>query len=240
MIIYPAIDLKDGKCVRLHKGDMDSQTIYNDDPAAQARSFATDGFSWIHIVDLNGAIKGRPINEEAVKSIIDSVDLPVQLGGGIRSLQQIETWLEAGINRVILGTIAIKNPELVKQACHLFPGQIVLGFDAYDQNIAVEGWVEKSGHNLLDHVKSFEDSGASAIIYTDINRDGTGQGLNMPNTIALAQHVSIPVIASGGVGSIQDLEAVRSAKHYGVEGVIIGKALYDGRIQSQDALKIAA
>lgn len=240
MIIYPAIDLKDGKCVRLYKGDMESDTIYNYNPAAQAQEWAQAGFSWIHVVDLNGAIEGHPVNQEAVRAILDAVDLPLQLGGGIRSLKQIEAWLNTGVSRVILGTVAVKNPDLMKQACETFPGQIVLGLDAYGEDVATEGWVEKSGQNMLDLVKEYEDYGLTAIIYTDINRDGTGEGLNMDNTIKLAQSVSIPVIASGGVGSLQDVQAVRDAEKDGVSGMIIGKALYDGRVTPEDALKVAA
>ena len=240
MIIYPAIDLKDGNCVRLHKGDMDSETIYNSDPAAQALEWAQAGFSWIHIVDLNGAVEGKPINEAAVRSIIDSVDLPLQLGGGIRSLKQIEGWLNAGVSRVILGTVAVKDPELMKRACTLFPDQIVLGLDAYGMNVATEGWVEKSGQNMLEMIEQYQDCGMAGIIYTDINRDGTGEGLNMDNTIKLAQHVDVPVIASGGVGSLDDLKAVKAAVVQGVTGVIVGKALYDGRVAPNDALTIAA
>ncbi len=238
MIIYPAIDLKDGKCVRLYKGDMDSDTIYNYNPAAQAQEWAEAGFSWIHIVDLNGAIEGKPVNAEAVEDILESVDLPLQLGGGIRSLEQIEHWLEAGVSRVILGTVAVKNPDLVRKACELFPGQIVLGLDAYGDEVATEGWVEKSGNNILDMVREYEDCGLAAIIYTDINRDGTGEGLNMENTIKLAQAVTMPVIASGGTASLDDVQAVREAQKHGVEGVIIGKAFYDGRITPEDALKV--
>jgi len=240
MIIYPAIDLKGGNCVRLHKGVMESETIYNDNPASQAVDFARAGFSWIHIVDLNGAIEGKPVNEDAVRSILDAVDLPLQLGGGIRSLEQIENWLNAGVSRVILGTVAVKDPDLMRKACEYFPGQIVLGLDAYGEDIATEGWVEKSGQSMMDLVQEYADSGLAAIIYTDINRDGTGEGLNMDNTIKLAKSVTIPVIASGGVGSIDDVRAVRAAVKDNVSGMIIGKALYDGRISPEDALKAAA
>ncbi len=240
MIIYPAIDLKDGNCVRLHKGVMESETVYNDNPAAQAQEWAKAGFSWIHIVDLNGAIEGKPVNEAAVRSILDSVDLPLQLGGGIRSLEQIEAWLNTGVSRVILGTVAVKNPDLMRKACELFPGQIVLGLDAYGEDVATEGWVEKSGQSMMDLVRDYEECGLAAIIYTDINRDGTGEGLNMANTIKLAKSVKIPVIASGGVGSLADVQAVREAQKDGVSGMIIGKALYDGRINPLDALKAAA
>lgn len=219
---------------------MESETIYNDSPADQAVQWAQAGFSWIHIVDLNGAIEGKPVNEDAVRSILDSVDLPLQLGGGIRTLEQIENWLHAGVSRVILGTVAVKDPDLMRKACELFPGQIVLGLDAYGENIATEGWVEKSGQNMLELVQDFTDCGLSAIIYTDINRDGTGEGLNMDNTIKLAKSVTIPVIASGGVGSIQDVTNVKEASKDNVSGMIIGKALYDGRISAEDALKAAA
>ncbi len=240
MIIYPAIDLKDGNCVRLHKGVMDSETIYNESPASQAIDFAKAGFSWIHIVDLNGAIEGKPVNEAAVKEILNTVDLPLQLGGGIRTLQQIENWLQAGVSRVILGTVAVKDPELMIEACTLFPDQIVLGLDAYGTDVATEGWVEKSGQTMLDLITQYQDCGLNHIIYTDINRDGTGEGLNMENTIQLAQNTTVPVIASGGVGSLADVEAVKAAEKQGVAGMIIGKALYDGRIDPLDALKIAA
>ncbi len=240
MIIYPAIDLKDGQCVRLHKGDMSKDTVYNDSPSAQAMEWAQSGFSWIHIVDLNGAIEGKPVNKEAVEAIIDTVDLPVQLGGGIRSLKQIEAWLDAGVSRVILGTVAVKDPYLMRQACERFPGQIVLGLDAYGQDVATEGWVETSGKNMLDMVAEYEECGMEAIIYTDINRDGTGEGLNMENTIRLAQAVNVPVIASGGVGSIKDIQAVRDANEHGVEGVQVGKALYDGRLTPEQVLKTIA
>lgn len=239
MIIYPAIDLKGGKCVRLYKGDMNKDTVYNDDPGAQALDWARGGFSWIHVVDLDGAVGGAPANQDAVKSIIDSVDIPVQLGGGIRSLKQIETWLGEGVSRVILGTIAVRDPELVKKACYEFPDQIVVGIDARNGNVAVEGWVEESNMKATELAKMFEDAGVATIIYTDIDRDGTGKGLNMISTIQLAQSTSIPVIASGGVGSINDLKLVRDAAEYGVNGVVVGKALYDGRITPADAIKFS-
>ena len=239
MIIYPAIDLKNGQCVRLVKGDMNQDTVYNDDPAAQALEWARAGFSWIHVVDLDGAFKGAPVNKTAVKSIIGATDLPIQLGGGIRDLKQIESWLHEGVSRVILGTIAVRDPELVKKACYEFPGQIVVGIDARNGKVAVEGWAEESDMLAVDLAAKFEDCGVSAIIYTDIDRDGTGQGVNVISTISLAQSISIPVIASGGVGSLKDLELVRDASEYGVEGVIVGKALYDGRVAPDDALKVA-
>lgn len=240
MIIYPAIDLKDGKCVRLNRGNMDAATIYNDDPAAQAHEWARVGFSWLHVVDLNGAVDGKPVNVEAVRNILSASDLPVQLGGGIRSLKQIEDWLSEGINRIILGTVAVKNPDLVREACFLFPDQIVVGIDARGNRVAVEGWVEESDMEVKDLASMFVDAGVASIIYTDIDRDGTGKGLNMESTIALAQTTTIPVIASGGVASLADVRAVRDATKHGVSGMIIGTALYDGCINPVDALREAS
>ncbi len=240
MIIYPAIDLKNGQCVRLYKGDMSKDTVYNNDPAAQALEWARAGFSWLHVVDLDGAFSGKSENQEAVRSIIDASDIPVQLGGGIRSIKQIEYWLNEGVSRVILGTIAVRDPELVKRACYEFPEQIVVGIDARNGKVAVEGWAQESNIQASELAKKFEDVGVSAIIYTDIDRDGTGAGVNIVSTIALAQNISIPVIASGGVGSLEDLELVRDAREYGVCGVIVGKALYDGRITPQDAIKVTS
>lgn len=240
MIIYPAIDLKGGQCVRLYKGDMNQDTVYNDNPGAQGLDWARAGFSWIHVVDLDGAVGGAPVNHEAVQNIIEAVDIPVQLGGGIRTMADIERWINEGVNRVILGTVAVRDPELVKKACYEFPGQIAVGIDARAGKVAVEGWVEESDIEATALAHMFEDVGVSAIIYTDIDRDGTGQGVNIVSTIALAQSTSIPVIASGGVGSVKDLELVRDAGQYGVEGVVVGKALYDGRISPQEALKVAA
>lgn len=239
MNLYPAIDLKDGNCVRLFKGDMSKDTVYNDSPAAQAHEWARSGFSWLHIVDLDGAVSGKPKNQEAVKSIIESVDIPIQLGGGIRSYDQIEHWLSEGISRVILGTAAVRDPELVKKACLDFPGQIAVGIDALNGEVMVEGWVDGSNIQAKELAKHFEDAGVCSIIYTDIDRDGTGKGLNMISTISLAQSVSIPIIASGGVHSLEDLELVREAKQYGVEGVIIGRALYEKTITPEKALEIA-
>jgi phosphoribosylformimino-5-aminoimidazole carboxamide ribotide isomerase len=239
MIIYPAIDLKNGQCVRLHKGDMDAVTVFNDNPAAQAAEWARSGFSWLHVVDLNGAVDGKPVNVEAVRAIIGGADLPVQLGGGIRSLKQIEDWLGEGVSRVILGTVAVKNPALVREACSLFPGQIVVGIDARGTRVAVEGWVEESDMEVNELAAHFEDAGVAAIIYTDIDRDGTGHGLNMASTIALAQSTSIPVIASGGVASLADVRAVRAAEPHGVTGMIIGTALYNGAIDPIRALQEA-
>ncbi len=238
MIIYPAIDLKNGQCVRLVKGDMNQDTIYNDNPAEQALTWARSGFPWIHVVDLDGAVSGAPANQDAVKSIIAAADVPIQLGGGIRTIEQIANWLDEGISRIILGTIAVRDPDLVKRACYEFPGQIAVGIDARNGMVAVEGWVEESDLQATELAKIFEDVGVSAIIYTDIDRDGTGEGVNVVSTISLAQSTSIPVIASGGVGSLKDLELVRDASEYGVQGVVVGKALYDGRITPEDALKV--
>lgn len=241
MIIYPAIDLKNGQCVRLYKGDMAQDTVYNDNPAAQAIEWARAGFPWIHVVDLDGAVSGgMPTNHSAVRAIIAAVDVPVQLGGGIRNMSMIEQWLSEGVSRVILGTAAVREPELVKKACYEFPGQIAVGIDARNGKVAVEGWVEESDIEATELAKMFEDVGVSTIIYTDIDRDGTGAGVNIISTISLAQATAIPVIASGGVGSLDDLKLVREAHEYGVEGVIVGKALYNKSITPEDALKIAA
>jgi phosphoribosylformimino-5-aminoimidazole carboxamide ribotide isomerase len=239
MIIYPAIDLKDGKCVRLYKGDMDKATVYNEDPVTQAIEWSQAGFSWLHVVDLNGAIQGKPVNGAAVEAILNSVSIPVQLGGGIRDLKQIDHWIQAGVSRVILGTAAVKNPQLVVDACDHFPGQIALSIDAKGMYVATEGWVESSGLSAINLIQEFSDLDLAAIIYTDIDRDGTGEGLNMANTIKIAQSTRIPVIASGGVGSIDDVFAVREAQFKGVTGMIIGKALYDGRIDPREALAAA-
>lgn len=240
MILYPAIDLKEGKCVRLVKGDMTRDTVYNDNPSAQAHEWARAGFSWLHVVDLDGAVHGAPENHHAVREMIKAVDIPVQLGGGIRNYEQIKHWLDEGVSRVILGTAAVRDPDLVKKACHDFPGQIVVGIDALDGEVMVDGWVDGSNIQATELAAHFEDAGVSAIIYTDIDRDGTGKGLNMISTIALAQSTSIPVIASGGVNSLKDLELVRDAHEYGVEGVIIGRALYEQNFTPEDALAVAS
>ena len=240
MILFPAIDLKDGQCVRLFKGDMDKATIYNTDPAAQAKAFETAGFKWLHLVDLNGAIEGKPVNDAAVSNILKSVSIPVQLGGGIRDLATIGTWLKKGINRVILGTVALKNPALVKDACKQFPGRIVVGIDARDGLVAVEGWAKTSEVRALDLALKFEDCGVSAIVYTDIDRDGTSVGLNVESTVDLAYALTTPVIASGGVSAITDLEELKREAGAGIEGVICGRALYDGRIDVKAALKLTA
>ena len=230
MIIYPAIDLKDGKCVRLYKGDMNQATIFNDSPANQAKSFEDQGFKFIHVVDLDGAIAGSSANEKSVKSILKTVNIPVQLGGGIRNIDTIEKWLDLGINRVIIGTAALKNPELVKSAAKKFPGKIIVGIDAKNGAVAVEGWVSESDITVIDLAKKFEDAGVTAIIYTDINRDGTLTGIDLEGTKKLAESINIPVIASGGVASIEDIIRLKTIEKYGVEGVIIGKALYENKI----------
>lgn len=240
MIIYPAIDLKNGQCVRLYKGDMSRDTVYNDDPAAQAHAWAKAGFSWLHIVDLDGAISGMPENHHAVRQILKTIDVPVQLGGGIRTHAHIAHWIEEGVSRVILGTAAVRDPELVKQACRDFPGQIAVGIDALDGIVMVEGWVDSSNIQAVDLAKMFEDVGVSAIIYTDIDRDGTGQGVNIEATKALAQACNIPVIASGGVGSLNDIKAVKSAvQTHGLNGVIVGRAFYDKTVDPLEALALA-
>ena len=238
MILYPAIDLKDGACVRLLRGDMTKVTVYNTDPADQAKQFAEDGFEWIHLVDLNGAVEGKAVNSDAVAAVVKAVDIPVQLGGGIRSMNSIETWIEHGVSRVILGTIALREPELVKEACIEFPGKIAVGIDARDGLVAVSGWVETSEVKALDLALRYEDCGVSAIVYTDINRDGAMKGLNIDATADLAFALTTPVIASGGVSSLDDLRALKAESHTGIEGVISGKALYDGRIDPKMALNI--
>ena len=240
MIIFPAIDLKDGKCVRLLQGEMDKATIFSLDPSAQAVQFQEQGFSWIHIVDLNGAFEGKPVNADAVQGILNSVSIPIQVGGGIRDMATIERWLEAGVRRVILGTVALRNPELVKEACRNFPGKIVVGIDARDGKVAVEGWAESSETTVEELSKQFENAGVSAIIYTDINRDGLLKGPDLEGTKALAESIHMPVIASGGMSCTQDVHKLKSIESTGVVGVIIGRALYDGRITPEEALNAAS
>jgi phosphoribosylformimino-5-aminoimidazole carboxamide ribotide isomerase len=240
MILFPAIDLKDGQAVRLLRGEMASATVFNDDPAAQARSFAAAGFRWLHLVDLNGAFEGRPANAAAVEAILAAVDLPVQLGGGIRDMVTVERWLALGVRRVILGTVAVKNPGLVREACRAFPGRVVLGIDARGGRVAVEGWAEVSEITALDLARRFEDAGAAAIVYTDIDRDGALQGANVEATRALAEAIETPVIASGGVASLDDLAAFLAIEDSGIEGIISGRALYDGRIDPTAALALLA
>ncbi|CAO3399212.1 1-(5-phosphoribosyl)-5-[(5-phosphoribosylamino)methylideneamino]imidazole-4-carboxamide isomerase [Azospirillum melinis] len=238
MIIYPAIDLKDGACVRLLRGEMSQATVFNTDPGEQARLFQSQGFEWLHLVDLNGAFEGKPVNGAAVESILKSVTIPVQLGGGIRDLTTIGMWLEKGISRVILGTVALRDPELVKAACREFPGKIAVGIDAREGYVAVAGWAETSDIKALDLALKFEDCGVAAIIYTDINRDGAMGGVNVESTSDLAFHLTTPVIASGGVSSIEDLKALKVEEDTGIEGVICGRALYDGRIDPKEALAL--
>ncbi len=240
MNLYPAIDLKDGNCVRLLRGEMDAATVFNNDPGDQAKAFKDVGFKRIHLVDLNGAFEGKPVNAAAVESILAATDVPAQLGGGIRDLATIEMWLDKGVSRVILGTIALKDPELVKDACKRFPGHIAVGIDARDGMVAIEGWAETSETSALDLARKFEDAGVEAIIYTDIDRDGALQGVNVEATQALASAINIPVIASGGVASIKDIENLLAVQSSGIEGVIIGRALYDGRIDPAAALKMVA
>ncbi len=240
MIFYPAIDLKDGQCVRLYQGDMEQVTVFGDDPAGQAKGFAEAGAQWLHVVDLNGAVSGRPVNEKAVTGILDAVDIPVQLGGGIRDAETMDFWLGRGVRRVILGTAAIKNPDLVKQACKRHPGRVAVAIDARGGMVAVEGWTELSEITALDLARRFEDCGAAAIIYTDIARDGAMAGPNIEATVSLAGAVSVPVIASGGVASMADLEALKKAGAGLLEGVICGRALYDGRIDLAAAAGLLA
>ena len=240
MNLYPAIDLKDGQCVRLLRGEMDKATVFANSPATQAKAFEDAGFQWLHIVDLNGAFAGHPVNAEAVRSILDATNLPAQLGGGIRDMSQVEAWLNAGINRVILGTVALRNPEFVKQACKAFPNQIAVGIDAKGGMVAVEGWAETSDMKAVDLALKFEDAGVSVIIYTDIARDGAMQGANIAETVALANAISTPVILSGGVSSLADLEALKASGCKGIDGAIIGRALYDGAIQPAEALRLVA
>lgn len=240
MILYPAIDLKDGACVRLVRGAMDQATVFNDDPADQARRFAIDGFAWIHVVDLNGAVAGRPVNTGAVEAILNATGLPVQLGGGIRTMETVEHWLERGVSRVVLGTAALRDPTLVRRACARFPGRIAVGVDARGGFVAVEGWAETSTVRALDLALMFEDCGVAAIIFTDIDRDGAMGGPNVASTADLAAALTTPVIASGGVSSLDDLVALKAVERSGVAGVICGRALYDGRIDPKAALAVLA
>lgn len=239
MLLYPAIDLKDGQCVRLLRGDMDKATVFNDDPGAQAASFETAGFERIHLVDLNGAIEGTPVNIDAVKGILEAIDIPAQLGGGIRDIAGIERWLDAGIARVILGTVALEDPELVKTACKAFPGQIAVGIDARDGKVAVKGWVETSEITALELALRFEDAGVAAIVFTDIDRDGAMGGVNVDATADLAFALSTPVIASGGLSSLDDIKLLKAEEAAGIEGAIIGRALYDGTLNPALAILAA-
>ncbi|TPL79236.1 1-(5-phosphoribosyl)-5-[(5-phosphoribosylamino)methylideneamino]imidazole-4-carboxamide isomerase [Mesorhizobium sp. B2-3-14] len=238
MILFPAIDLKDGQCVRLKHGDMATATIYNDDPAAQAKAFEGQGFEWLHVVDLNGAFQGQSVNSAAVGAILKATKNPVQLGGGIRTLEQIEDWLDRGLARVILGTVAVRDPDLVRQACKAFPGKVAVGIDAKGGKVAVEGWAEASSLGVIELARKFEGAGVAAIIYTDIDRDGVLTGINWDATIDLSDAVSIPVIASGGLASIADIVRMTMPDAKKLEGAISGRALYDGRIDPTEALAI--
>lgn len=240
MILYPAIDLKDGACVRLLRGEMEKATVFNVDPADQARAFAAQGFEWLHLVDLNGAFAGRPVNAAAVEAILAAVDIPVQLGGGIRDMATIEAWLERGVARVILGTAALHDPGLVHDACRRFPGRVAVSIDARDGYVAVQGWAETSDVRALDLALKFENAGVAAIVYTDINRDGAMGGVNVEATADLAFALTTPVVASGGVSAMADLKALKKQEHAGIEGVICGRALYDGRIDPPAALRMLA
>jgi len=238
MILFPAIDLKDGRCVRLRQGDMGQATAFNNDPAAQARSFEAMGFSWLHVVDLNGAFAGRSVNADAIRTIRASIKIPMQLGGGIRDFAAIENWLDAGVSRVILGTAAVRDPDLVKEAARKFPARVAVGIDARNGFVAVEGWAKESTLSATDLAKRFEDAGVAAIIFTDIARDGMMGGVNVAATAELALSVSIPVIASGGVSGIGDIQALMQS-NAPIAGVVIGRALYDGGIDPTAALAAA-
>jgi phosphoribosylformimino-5-aminoimidazole carboxamide ribotide isomerase len=238
MILFPAIDLKEGLAVRLEQGDMARATVFNRDPAAQARAFETQGFEYLHIVDLDGAFAGKPMNAAAVERILKDVKIPVQLGGGIRNTATVEAWLDKGVTRVVVGTAAVRDPPFVKQAARDYPGQVAVGLDARDGKVAVEGWAETSELSVLDIARRFEDAGVAAIVYTDIARDGLLKGLNLDATIALAEAISIPVIASGGLASIDDIKALLAPRAKKLAGAIAGRALYDGRLDAAEALKL--
>ena len=240
MILFPAIDLKDGQCVRLRQGEMDAATVFNEDPAAQARAFADAGFDYLHVVDLNGAFAGRPVNGDAVDNILGAVSLPVQLGGGIRDLATIEMWLGKGVARVILGTAAVRDPGLVRDACRAFPGAVAVGIDARGGKVAIEGWAETSELTAVELAERFADAGVAAIVYTDIDRDGVLEGLNLDATAALARAIAIPVIASGGLASIEDIRRLVQPDYAMLEGAIAGRALYDGRLDPAEALAVLA
>ena len=238
MILFPAIDLKDGQCVRLEQGDMARATTFNANPADQARTFASQGFEWLHVVDLNGAFEGRSINGAAVEAILAATDIPVQLGGGIRDMAAIDEWLDKEIARVILGTVAVSNPDLVREAARAYPGLVAVGIDARGGKVAVRGWAEATEMDAIDLARRFEDAGVSAIVYTDIERDGLLKGLNIAATLKLANAVSIPVIASGGLASLADVERLLEPDCAILEGAIAGRALYDGRLDAKEALAL--
>ena len=238
MILFPAIDLKGGQCVRLEQGDMARATVFNTDPAAQAVSFERQGFEYLHVVDLDGAFAGKPVNAAAVEGLLKAIRMPVQLGGGIRDLATVEAWLSRGIRRVIIGTAAVRDPQLVKEAAKKFPGRVAVGLDARDGRVAVQGWAESSEMTALDIARRFEDAGIAAIIFTDIARDGLLRGLNLDATVALADSISIPVIASGGLASIADVKALLEPRARKLEGAISGRALYDGRLDATAAIAL--
>ena len=238
MILFPAIDLKNGEAVRLQQGDMARATVFNRDPAAQAESFQTAGFQWLHLVDLDGAFAGKPVNALAVAAILKKIKIPVQLGGGVRNLATVERWLGEGIARVIVGTAAVRDPDFVRQAARKFPGKVAVGIDARAGKVAVAGWAEETQLEAIELARLFEDAGVAAIVYTDVERDGMLQGLNLDSTIALADAVKIPVIASGGLGSIDDIRRLLEPRAKKLEGAIAGRALYDGRLDAKEALDL--
>jgi phosphoribosylformimino-5-aminoimidazole carboxamide ribotide isomerase len=238
VILFPAIDLKNGQCVRLEQGDMARATVFNLDPAAQARSFAAQGFEYLHVVDLDGAFAGQPMNAQAVEAMLAAVTMPIQLGGGIRDLGTVEAWLDKGVARVIIGTAAVRDPDLVKRAAKTFPGRVAVGLDARDGKVAVQGWAEMSQVTALEIAQRFEDAGVAAIIFTDITRDGLLKGLNLDATLALADRILIPVIASGGLASIEDVKAMLAPRAKKLAGAIAGRALYDGRLDPAAALAL--
>jgi phosphoribosylformimino-5-aminoimidazole carboxamide ribotide isomerase len=238
VILFPAIDLKDGRCVRLVQGDMAQATVFNDNPAEQALTFERQGFEYLHLVDLDGAFAGKPVNGDAVKAILEAIAIPVQLGGGIRDLRTIEAWLEKGVKRVIIGTAAVRDPDLVREAARLYPGRIAVGIDARDGLVAIEGWARTAQMSAIDLGRRFEDAGVAAIIYTDISRDGVMKGLNIAATLALAEATSIAVIASGGLASIADVERLLQPDCARLTGAITGRALYDGRLDAAETLAL--
>lgn len=238
MILFPAIDLKNGDCVRLLRGDMDASTTFNDNPAAQAKEFEVAGAEYLHIVDLNGAFEGKPVNEDAVKNILSTITIPAQLGGGIRSMETIDRWLSLGVSRVILGTAALHNADLVYEACDKYPGQIVVGIDSREGKVAVEGWAEKSEVPTAELGKAYENAGVAAIIYTDVGRDGAMEGPDLEGTEALLRAISTPVIASGGVSTLEDLRQLKQLEPFGLAGVISGRAIYDGAIPLKDGMNL--
>ncbi len=240
MILYPAIDLKDGQCVRVVRGDLNDATVFNSSPGAQAKVWADDGFHWIHVVDLNGAVQGKAVNERAVEAILEAVSVPVQLGGGIRSLKDVERWIEAGVSRIILGTVAVTQPEIVLEAARLWPEQIAVSVDVRGGKVATQGWTESSDLDAVTVAKRFEDAGVGALIITDIDRDGTVMGFNIEAFGAIADAVAIPVIAAGGLASVDDIIRLMAHKGTPIAGAVLGRALYNGAITAAEALKVAA